>query len=145
MVNIKTKMPENMVAGLKPETVLTIADFLDLVAELNAIIQRENQLILATGTSVTDGEFHYKLQLMASFEDRSKKVFDLIAAEAPSNKWLQLYLVSEVSGLRQSFKINTALHMDDLQRRAKKLMRLRDGLLATTAEPDAEAEVMPCH
>lgn len=145
MINIKTKMPENMVAGLKPETVLAVADFLDLVEELNSIIKRENQLILSTGTSVTDGEFHYKLQLMASFEERSKKVFELIAAEAPANKWLQLYLVSEVSGLRQSFKINTALHMDDLQRRAKKLMRLRDGLLATTAEPEAEAEAAPCH
>ncbi|MDE1151593.1 MAG: hypothetical protein PW788_03570 [Micavibrio sp.] len=138
-------LPENMIAGLKNDSVAVIDDFMNLCGELNGIIKRENELILATGTSVTDGEFHYKLQLMSSFEERSQYVFKLVAAEAPSNKWLHLYIVSEVSGLRQSFKINTALHMDDLQRRAKKLMRMRDGLLASTLEPETEGEAPACH
>jgi len=138
-------LPPNMVADLKAYNVAVVDDFINLCGELNSIIKRENELILATGTSVTDGEFHYKLQLMSSFEERSQYVFKMIAAEAPSNKWLHLYIVSEVSGLRQSFKINTALHMDDLQRRAKKLMRLRDGIMASTQEPDAEGEAPPCH
>lgn len=132
--------PEGMIDGLKDKSADNIGAFIDLCRELVVLVKDENDLILATGTGVTEGGFHHKIALMSSFEERTVQIFELVKEEAPQNKWLHLFLMGEISILRHIFKINTALHLDDLQRRAKRLSVIKDGILASVDEG-----APPCH
>lgn len=135
-------IPENMLCALGAEAQQSICHFISLCRDLSEMVKAESDVIMKTGTGITYGNFYRKLEMMETFEVAAKQVFDVVMHEAPDNVWLRLYLASEVNTLRHAFKINTALHMDDMQRRAKKLQALKDGIIETSQSGNGDAA---CH
>lgn len=135
-------IPVDMMEDLNNEVCQAIENFIIMCRELCIVVKAENELILETGTSVGDENFFRKMALIEAFEKEAQSVFTLVRQHAPKNSWLQLYLVSEIGTLRHIFKINTALHKDDLVRRQERFATLQKDV---TVRALNERETRPCH
>lgn len=114
---------------LPQNTADKITGFLNLCADLHALLEQENEILLDKGTIVFDGTTIKKLNLLAVFEPAIKDVFTMVKSELPDNILLHGYLISIVQEVRRCLCINTTFHMHDLTRRTERIAKIQDGLM----------------
>lgn len=132
-------IPQDMLEGLDAAASHKVVSFIAMCRELSEVVRIENEMILRTGSSVGNEGFLRKLDLIAAFEKEAVLTFDTVRRCAADNQWLHLYLISEVGTLRHAFKLNTALHQDDLARRHARLATLQRGIIGQTGQDNGEA------
>ena len=128
---------------LSEETKHKLRCFLQVCLELNQLIERENQLLLANGTIVFDGFCARKLKLLDNFDVEVKAIFELMKTQAPSNHALQAGIIADIQDLKRRLDVNSSFHLNDLKKRAARIIALREGVIAKTFEPPAEDQ--SCH
>lgn len=136
-------IPAEMTKGLNPAVAHELEAFVVLCRNVAELVKKENNLLLTSGTLVAGSDFFLKLELIEKFETQVKYVADVIKEQAPENEWLRMYLVSEINVLRHAFKLNTALHVEDIKRRAVRIENIKKGIIAKG--PGAKAEEATCH
>lgn len=137
-------LPDQMTSGIEPAVAHELEAFVVLCRNVAELVKKENDLLLTSGTLVAGSDFFLKLELIEKFETQVKYVAEVIKAQAPDNEWLRMYLVSEINVLRHAFKMNTALHVEDIKRRATRIENIKKGLIAKIPGTK-EAEEATCH
>lgn len=120
-----------------------IRDFLSLCEDLQSLTDRENDILLETGTVAFDGFYARKLQLMRDFEIGIPYVFEMVKTQAPHNMCLKTGLIEIIQEIRRSLCINTTFLLNDLKKRQSRMNHLKDSLASFTDMPDKETVV--CH
>jgi|GEM_PF-2172785 len=120
-----------------------IRAFVNECADLQAILDRENTLMLEKGTIVFDIYFARKLHLLEGFDVRIRDIFEMTKSQAPDNLCLHSNLINTIQSIKRALGINTMLHLEDIKKRAERLALIKDGLVMAATANEQDAAV--CH
>lgn len=131
---------EAIIKDLDDKTRQEISDFVLVCADLTSLIERENTLLLNSGTVAFDGMFVRKINMLEKFEKQIRNVLNIAKEKAPENISLQDMLVEKIQEVRRTLSINTTFQLRDLRKRTKRMAKLKNTLLDFSSNNISQCE-----